>query len=282
MSGNLWKRAAAAVLAAAALTACSTKEREGPVFATAEPVAAAKPDKFGFKHAVRVTPLEGLTETVRRNLTVVLKPEDLTASLRQSLANDEMLAPEGAEPAYELTPVFVDLRTMPVSEEATAAQAVFRYRVVRKEDDLTIFDRQVEAEFTSVADPAFADGGMFSRTLRLVGLAKPDPAPVVAGRSGMRQNQAPGPEGDTAREIHAARNAIALNVRQAMRYLIASSPQRMPAPMPVEAVPEADGGEEPAGGTQEPPDETSETEPDTSGPDGEPLPPLAPKVDSGS
>lgn len=286
MSSNLWKRVAAATLVAGALAACGTKGEEAPAFATAEPVAAAKPDEFGFKNAIRVTALEGLKETVRRNLSVVLKTEEFSKSLSQSLANDEMLALEDAQAIYELTPIFVDLRTAPVNDDVTAAQAIVRYRVVRRDDGATVFDRQIKTEFTSIADPAFDGSGMFTRTLRLVGLKRTDPPPVTANRSGADGSKGPGPAGGTAREIHASRNAIALNIRLAMRHLIAEAPERVKPPLSMGAMPDStqDGGG--AVNRNAPPPETEEPEtPKAETPEADgmgPLPPLAPEVETDS
>jgi hypothetical protein len=275
MSSTLWKRAAAAVLVAVALAACATREPQGAVFATAEPVAAAKPNEFGFRHAIGVRELEGLSETVSRNLAVVLQADQFTESLRQSLARDQMLAPKGVSD-YELTPVFIDLRTVPVSENVTAAQAIFEYHVVRSMDGTVVFSKRIEADFSSIADPAYSGGGVVNRTLRLVGLGKPELPPIVANRSSADEGRGPGPERAVAREIHAARNAIALNIRKVMRQLVVASPERVVAPPPpMKAIPDEDDdmAEELRGNESGEPDDT-----DT---DGRPLPPLAPDAISG-
>lgn len=267
------KRAAWACLVAIALASCGTRGGEGPVFATAEPVAAAKPENFGFRQAIRVEALEGLTETVRRNFSTVLHADDFADSLRRSLANDQMLAPEGADAAYELTPYFVDLRTAPVNDRVTAAQAIFQYRVVRLADNTLIFNRRVKAEFSSVADPAFEQAGFFGRTLRLVGLRKDEPKPSGESPAASGEKQGPGPEGETAREVHAARNAIALNLRTAVRHLIVASPERIVAPQ-TDAMPqdEAAGGTRPH--TQDAP--AADDDPELGS---DPLPPIAPPQD---
>lgn len=267
-----WKRAAGAGLVAIAVASCGTKGGEGPVFATAEPVAAEKPDAFGFKQAIRVKTLEGLTETVKRNFSTVLHAEDFARSLRQSLANDEMLAPESGRAAYELTPYFVDLRTAPVTDEVTAAQAIFQYRVVRIEDNTLIFNKRIKSDFSSMADPEYDDAGFFGRTLRMVGLAKESARPDPAIGMGRDETKGPGPERETAREIHAMRSAIALNMRKAMRHLIVASPERIVAPQTADetATPEEAG---PETGIEAEAAEAEETAAETD--DGS-LPPIAP------
>lgn len=226
------KLLAGALLCAMSVAGCASggageNVKDAP-FATTGPVAKEKPPTFAFRDAIYVEELQNMPEPVKRNLTIIMRAEEFTRSLKRSLANDGMLAADPAQAEYRLTPYFVDLRTSPVSDRATAARAEFHYKVVSVADGKDLFNRRVKSDYMATADPDFKSSGIMGRMMRAVGLGggKGEES-AAATDSGRSERSGPGPARESRREIHAARMAVALNLRQTMRQLVVASPERI-------------------------------------------------------
>lgn len=204
---------AGALLCAMSVAGCASGGTDGGVkgapFATTGAVAKEKPAAFAFRDAIYVEELQNLSEPVKRNFATIMRAEDFTRSLKHSLANDGMLAADPAQAEYRLTPYFVDLRTSPVSDRATAARAEFQYKVVSVADGKDMFNRRIQSDYLAIAKTDDSGSG------------------ETAQEADASERSGPGPKRESRREVYAARRAVARNLRQAVRLLVAASPERI-------------------------------------------------------